>query len=83
MSPKITEEEWNDDQMVWLSYREMLAVAMVINEVQRYAPENFHVAPELMGLLGKVKKKLWAEVKPHMLPHEEERLEIDPSLGPG
>lgn len=81
--PKVSEEEWNEETMVWLSPRQILAVAMLINEVQRYAPEGFAVNSELLKELRGVKAKLWLEVKPMLLPDEVERSELDPDMGPG
>lgn len=81
--PSVSKEEWNDERMVWLSARQILAVAMLINEVQRYAPDGYAINSELLKELRGVKAKLWAEVKPLMLPDEVERSELDSDMGPG
>lgn len=75
--PTVSEEEWNEDQMVWLTYRQILAVALILNEVQRHAPEDFSVAPELLKESAGAKAKLWAEVKPLLLPEEIETTELE------
>ncbi len=75
--PMVSEEEWNEDQMVWLTYRQILAVALILNEVQRCAPEDFSVAPELLKEISGVKVKLWAEVKPLLLPEEVKLSELE------
>lgn len=75
--PNVSEEDWNDEQMVWLSPRQMLAMAMLINEVQRYAPKDFAINSELLQELRGVKSKMWAGVKPLMFPDEIERSELD------
>jgi hypothetical protein len=81
--PKVSEEEWNEEVMVWLTPRQILAVAMILNEVQRYAPSGFAINSELLKEARGAKGKLWEEVKPMMFDDEVERADIDPSLGPG
>lgn len=83
--PKVSKEEWNEEEIVWLSPRQILALALLINEVQRQAPTNFAISSEILKELRGVKAKLWEQVAPLMLPDEVERseIEIDPSMGPG
>lgn len=76
--PEVSEEEWNEDQMVWLSHREMLALAMIVAEVQHKSPRSIVTSPEIMKTLVGAKKKLWAEVEPVLKREETEKLEIDP-----
>lgn len=78
--PKISEEEWHQDRLIWLSYRQILAIAMLINEVQRNAPDGFAINSELLKELKGVKTKLWHEVKDVMHNEEIERADIDPDI---
>lgn len=81
--PKVSKEEWNEEQMFWLTPRQMLAMAILINEVQRNAPDGFAIHSEFLEELRGLKPKLWEEVKPYLFPDEIERADIDPDVGPG
>lgn len=75
--PSVSEEEWNEEEMVWLSPRQILAVALLINECQRHASEDFAISSELLKELRGVKAKLWEQIKPMMLQDEIKRSEIE------
>jgi hypothetical protein len=78
--PSVTEEEWEDEKMVWLAPKEILAIVMLVNECQRHAPEEFSINSELLKRLGGVKRKLWLEIEDMMRPDEIERSDIDPGI---
>lgn len=76
--PKVSEEEWNEENMVWLSPRQMLAIALLINEVQRYPADMLPINSEFLKELHGIKAKMWEEVQPMLYPNEVKRANIDP-----
>lgn len=81
--PNVSEEEWDEESMVWLSPRQMFAVALLINEVMKYGPEDFDLGRIVIRDLVEAKTKLWDEVKPMLVDDEIEEAEVDSDLGPG
>lgn len=75
--PKVPEEEWNEDQVVWLTYRQMFAITILISEFQIHSPKEFAINSEVIKELAKAKAKLLQEVRPTLLPEEIEKNELE------
>jgi len=61
MSPQISQKEWEDDeQVVYLTYKEMAALILTMGEVK----EGYEGKSEMLDILSGVEAKFWVELKP-------------------
>ncbi len=72
MSPQIPKAEWeNDEQVIYLTYREMATIIIMSNEALETGTESY---PELAEILKGVKAKLFVELKPVLYDSDIEKL---------
>lgn len=72
MSPQISSEEWhNDEQLVYLTYREMSILIILANEALATGAEE---SPEAAEILKAIKAKIFVELKPVLYDSDIEKL---------
>jgi hypothetical protein len=61
MSPQISQEEWeSEEQIAYLTYKEMAALILTIHEVA----EGYDGKSEMLEILNGIESKFWVELKP-------------------
>jgi hypothetical protein len=61
MSPQINQKEWEEgEQLVYLTYKEMAALILLIKEVEA----GYEGESEMLNILNGIEAKFWVELRP-------------------